>query len=106
MTTPLTRTRDGNLAILQMDDRRGNNLTAGMLKALTGAILESADADATLLLGRRRVFCGGIDLEEVMPLSAEGVMEYLHLIPLAFRALFALERPLVVAAAGSAIAGG
>jgi len=106
MTRLLTTNRDENLAIIQMDDRRGNTLTSAMLKALTAAVVEAADADAVLLLGRRRVFCGGIDLEEVVPLSAPALMEYLELIHHAFRALLALERPLVVGAAGTAVAGG
>ena len=51
MTRSLTTSRDGNLAVIHMDDRRGNALGGAMLRALIEAVAEAASADAILLKG-------------------------------------------------------
>lgn len=106
MTSPITVTSEGNLARITLDDGRGNALSTTMLHALTHAMKEAWHADAVLLTGRARVFCGGLDLAEVVPLKEHALLEFLHTFHTAFRALFELERPLIVAAHGSAVAGG
>ncbi|MEW5853847.1 MAG: enoyl-CoA hydratase-related protein [Myxococcota bacterium] len=106
MTSPLTVSREGNLARIQMDDGRGNALSTTMLQELGRAAREVVDADAVLLSGRPRVFCGGLDLAEVVPMPRQALLEFMYLFHDTFRALLALERPLVIQAAGSAVAGG
>lgn len=99
-------TTQGNVAQVVLDDRRGNALNRASLQALVGAIDEAGRADAVLLTGRPTIFCGGLDLEEIADLPPAPLREFLDLLYTTRRALFALERPLVVAVAGSAIGAG
>jgi enoyl-CoA hydratase len=106
MNHPVRIQHDGNVAVVHLDDGRGNALGTPTLRALCQAADSVRDADAVLLLGRPRVFCGGLDLHEAVPLSREKMLEFIGTFHQTFRRLFALERPLIVGAAGSAVAGG
>lgn len=103
---PVSLRRDGDVARIELDDGRGNALGRAALSALGEAITEASSADAVLLVGRKRIFCGGLDLEEVLPLPRRELLDFLDLLHRTRRALFALSRPLVVAVAGSAIGAG
>jgi len=102
----VTVRKDGDIARVELDDGRGNALGTRALQALYGAITEAKAADAVLLTGRPRIFCGGLDLEEIASMSRNRVIEFFDLLHMTRRALFALERPLIVAVAGSAIGAG
>lgn len=102
----VTLRTDGDIARLELDDGRGNALGTAALQALCEAIAEAKAADAVLLTGRSRIFCGGLDLEEIASLSHGRIIEFFDLLHMTRRALFALERPLIVAVAGSAIGAG
>lgn len=106
MTEPLMIGRDGNVARIQMDDGRANALGTRMLTALRRAFTQVEDADAVLLLGRPKIFCGGLDLAEVVPMAAPDLAAFLDLFHETMRVVLALPRPLIIAAAGSAVAGG
>ncbi len=102
----VTVTVEGNLARVRMDDGRGNAMGSAMLASLREAFVTARDADAVLLTGRARVFCGGLDLLEVGPMGREQLFQFLALFHDAMREVYAFPRPVVVAAAGSAVAGG
>jgi enoyl-CoA hydratase len=89
-----------------MDDGRANAMGSTMLTSLRAAFANARDAAAVLLTGRPRVFCGGLDLLEVGPLEREELFGFLALFHDTMRAVYAFPRPVVVAAAGSAVAGG
>jgi len=91
---------------VELDDGRGNALGTVALQGLGEAIEESRSADAVLLTGRPRIFCGGLDLEEIASMPQSRIIEFFDLLHMTRRALFALERPLVVAVAGSAVGAG
>lgn len=103
---PLTLTHDRSLAVLHLDDGRGNALGETMLRALQAALHQARDADALLLRGRDKVFCGGLDLGEVVPKDRPAMEAFVALFDETFRMLLAYDRPIVTAVAGSAIAGG
>ncbi len=100
----ITTKRDGNTLHLTLDDGKANVLSTKMLSALHAAFQE--EADAVLLSGREKVFCGGLDLNEVLSFDDAAFVAFLELFHRTFRAIFAYERPVVVAVKGSAIAGG
>ncbi|MCC6811236.1 MAG: enoyl-CoA hydratase/isomerase family protein [Deltaproteobacteria bacterium] len=102
----LNTRRDGNVQIIQLDDGKANALSTAMLTAIGKAIADAKDAGAVLLLGRDKIFSGGLDLREVLTLPAPDFMRFLDLFHATFRALFAYERPMVCAVKGSAVAGG
>ncbi len=106
MNAPLTTRIDGDVLEIQLDDGKANVLGTPMLTALAQALDASRDAGAVLLFGREKTFCGGLDLNEVLGLSPESLARFLDLFHATFRALFTLERPLVIAARGGAVAGG
>ncbi len=103
---PIAIHRDGSAAHLVMDDGRANALGTGMMEAMLKALDDVRDANAVLLTGRAKVFCGGLDLAEVVPKDLPTLRTFLELFHRTFRALIAFERPLVVAVSGSAVAGG
>lgn len=87
---------------------RRNALTPDMLTALIDAAERAAQlGDAVLIRGEGPVFCAGFDLVMCQD-SPNGATLRLLLTGLseACRALRALERPVVIAAHGAAIAGG
>jgi enoyl-CoA hydratase len=95
-----------NVAIIRMDDSRGNALSKRMLLELEAAIDTAASAGAVLLLGRKRIFCAGLDLFEIAPYSESEILDFLDLLHRVRRKIYAFDRPLVVAVAGSAIGAG
>lgn len=102
----LTTTQDGNVLRIALDDGKANVLGTKMLEALHRAIELGRDADAVLMTGREKIFSGGLDLAEVAPLQKAELQVFLERFHQTFRALFAFERPLVIAARGGAVAGG
>lgn len=97
---------EGDVAIVRMDDGHGNALGKQMLLELEAAFDAAASAGAVLLLGRKRIFCGGLDLFEIAPYSDREILDFLDLLHQVRRKIYAFERPLVVAVAGSAIGAG
>jgi enoyl-CoA hydratase len=102
----LTTQRDGNLFRVTLDDGKANVLGTKMLQALRSAFESGKDADALLLGGREKIFCGGLDLNEVIPLGTDAFLAFLDEFHATFRALYAFDRPVVACARGSAVAGG
>ncbi len=102
----LTTRRDQNILHIALDDGKANALGIGMLRALLGALRDSQDADAVLLTGRPKIFCGGLNLNEITTLDRIALSEFMVLFHDVFHALFTLDRPLVAAVHGGAVAGG
>ena len=95
--------RQGDVAIITMDDGKKNAITPEALTDLNAAFDEAeANAKAVVLAGRPGSFCAGFDLatmtsgdpKRIMPLSQGGGT-------LAMR-LFSFPKPLVAACTGHA----
>lgn len=106
---PLSLERRGPVAILTLDNPPANALGTPVLEALAAAVVELAadDSRALVLTGAGRFFSAGLDLFEVARLvtspDAEGfAARFDDLVT----GLFALEKPVVAAVNGHAIAGG
>lgn len=102
----LTTHRDGNLLHLSFDDGRANVLGSAALRAFLAAADDAARADAVLITGRPKVFSAGLDLKEVGPMDQAALAAFMDLFHAMFRAWFAVPRPVVTCAEGSAVAGG
>ncbi|MEO1585288.1 MAG: enoyl-CoA hydratase/isomerase family protein [Planctomycetota bacterium] len=105
----ITTEQDGGVTTIWLDrpDRR-NALTPGMLTEIVSAAREASDrGDAVILAGRGNAFCAGFDLS-LCQASPDGAAMRLLLSALsdACLALRTIDRPVVVAAHGAAIAGG
>lgn len=98
---------EGNLALLTMDDGKGNALGKDALEAFEVALRDAATkAGALLLRGRAKVFCGGLDLPSLVGLPRAELEKFLALFNRVHDLLLGYPIPIVTAARGSAVAGG
>jgi len=109
MNEHISVTRDGHVAIVELDRPPYNHVTAALIGALAD-VFEACDADpecrAIVLATAGRVFCGGADLSGDRPLETEtGESETPALYRGAVR-LFAAKTPVVAAIQGAAVGAG
>jgi enoyl-CoA hydratase len=97
---------DGDVALLTLDDGRGNALSRPMLEALERALQEARGARVLVIRGREKIFCGGLDLPALAPLARAELASFFDLFNRIMAAALASPRPIVTAARGSCIAGG
>ena len=98
--------KDGDVAIVTMDDGKANALSYAMMESLDAAITRAESEAAVLVLaGRAGRFCAGFDLREMAAgmdraraLVSRGAEFLLR--------LYGLQMPLVIACSGHALAGG
>jgi enoyl-CoA hydratase len=104
----IERASDGDVRILTLAHGKANALDVELCAALAEEIAAfAASPDRALVVaGRGAIFCAGVDLRRVAAGGRDYVLRFLPALERAFEALFALERPLVTAINGHAIAGG
>lgn len=101
--------RRGPVALLTLDNPPANALGSPVLAELAAAVeaLRTDDARAVVLTGAGRFFSAGLDLFEVARLvTSPDAESFARLFDDVVTALFALEKPVVAAINGHAIAGG
>lgn len=106
---PVAIERRGAIAVLTLDIPPANALGSPVLEALARAVdtLRSDDSRALVATGAGRFFSAGLDLFEVARLvNSPGAEGFARLFDDVVTGLFALEKPLVAAINGHAIAGG
>jgi enoyl-CoA hydratase/carnithine racemase len=102
--------RQGRLAVLRLDKTRGNAID----DALAGALLDAAaevgrdDGVAGVLLASAhpKLFCPGLDLVSLAGYDRNSMEQFMLRFAAAVWALYGLEKPLVAAISGAAVAGG
>lgn len=103
---PVTFEREGNVAVLTMDDGKANALSYAMMAAMDTALDRAErEAAAVVLAGRTGRFCAGFDLKEM----ASGLDRARALVSrgaVFLMRLYELPLPLVIACTGHALAGG
>jgi enoyl-CoA hydratase len=102
----VTVTFDGPVASITLDDGKGNALNTRMLREMEGAFDRARAARAVILRGREKVFCGGLDLPELIDLPRPALTAFFELFDRVHEGILAFPRPIVACARGSAIAGG
>ena len=106
---PVSIQRRGPVALLLLDNPPANALGSPVLAELAGAVetLRTDDSGAVVLTGAGRFFSAGLDLFEVARLvTSPDAEKFARLFDDVVTALFALEKPVVAAINGHAIAGG
>lgn len=101
----LTREMREGVAWLCMDDGKANALSMEMLDALDQAIDDTREASAVVICGRPGRFSAGFDLKHMQrgPKAArELVIKGAHFL----MKLYGLNRPVIAACSGHAVAGG
>ncbi len=103
---PVKFEREGDVAVLTMDDGKANALSYTMMDAVEVALTRAEqEASAVVLAGRPGRFCAGFDLREM----ASGLDRARALVSRGagfLMRLYELPLPLVIACTGHALAGG
>ena len=103
---PITSSRDGDVAIVRMDDGKANALSHASIDAFNAALdAAERDAGAVVVVGRPGRFCAGFDLSVINAGAAETQGLVRRGGELALR-LFMFPRPVVAACTGHALAAG
>jgi enoyl-CoA hydratase len=108
--TGLRFERQGRLAVLRLDKARGNAiddaLAGGLLEAAGEAGRDDAVAGVLLASAHPKLFCPGLDLVSLVENDREAMERFMLRFASAVWALYALEKPVVAAVNGAAVAGG
>src|SRR5437016_8277180 len=100
--------RQAPLAILTLDRPPANALNRDFFVELCAVLpsLAAADVRAVVVTGTGRFFSAGLDLPEILSYRGAEASAFMARFDDGFTGLFALEKPVVAAVNGHAIAGG
>lgn len=100
--------RDGDVAIVSLDDGKANALLVPEFKDLERALdeVEKSNALSVVITGRAGFFSGGLNLKAIPTLSLDGKKELVRAMGSAVLKLFLFPRPVVAAVSGHALGGG
>jgi enoyl-CoA hydratase len=104
----VTIEQQGRIGLIRLDRPPANAMDLDLLREIPEALEEIANTDAAafVLTGRPGYFSAGLDLKVAPTLDAAGQDEMVMGVNRMAAALYGLERPLVAAVTGHAIAGG
>ena len=108
MATMLRLERQGPLAVLTLDRPPANALNRDFFSEVGTVLpaLAAADVRGVVVTGTGRFFSAGLDLFEILTYRGAEASEFMARFDDGFTGLFALEKPVVAAVNGHAIAGG
>jgi len=100
--------RDGDVAIVSLDDGKANALLVPEFEGLEGALaaVEHSPAKAVVLTGRPGYFSAGLNLKAMGGLSLEDKQKLVAAMGSAVLRLFLFPKPVVAAVSGHALGGG
>lgn len=103
-----TTDTDGRTTILRLEHGKANALDLELLQALDEQlrVFEASDQRALVLTGSRSIFCAGVDLFRLLDGGDDYPSAFLAALDACFRRLYSVEKPIVGAVNGHAIAGG
>ena len=109
VSRPVTWAIDNGIATVRLEREHGNaingELADGVLTALQ-EVRESAEARAVLLAAGGKLFCPGLDLQELLPLDRPAMHRFLERFNACVLGLYTFPKPLIAAISGHALAGG
>src|SRR5262245_49698089 len=108
-TSPVTLTRDGAVGVVLLERAHGNAIDDAFVESLV-AVLAEAESDpaigGVLLKGAGKLFCPGLDLQELVALDREAMERFMLRFSAAVLTLYAFPKPVVASLHGHALAGG
>jgi Delta3-Delta2-enoyl-CoA isomerase len=100
---------EDGIAIVRLSRPHGNAINAGLLEGLAEAF-SRAEADTgvhgVLLASAGKIFCPGLDLQELLALERPAMQALMDLLGDCLRRMFIFPKPVVAALSGHALAGG
>lgn len=103
----LELTNQSGVRVLKMTHGKANALDLEFCEALTKAFEgEALEPDPLVLTGTGRIFSAGVDLPRIVREGDDYIGEFLRALDECFLRLFELNKPVVAAVNGHAIAGG
>jgi len=102
----IERSESEGIVTLRLAHGKAAAMDVELMQALDRELDDTKSAHAVILTGTGSIFCAGVDLFRLVDAGNEYVREFFPLLRDVVRKLFALPRPVVVAANGHAIAGG
>jgi enoyl-CoA hydratase len=105
---PITRTMEGDVAVLRLELGRGNAIGYPFIDAILPALDDAlaAGARAVVITGQGKVFCGGLDLLTIWDYDRAEAERFVKAFDHMFERVLAFPRPVVAAINGHALAGG
>jgi len=96
------------LAVIHLERPRGNAINYDFLEVAGAAIrgAESPDVGAVVITGKGRAFCTGLDLAESLDYDRDELGRFVDAFEAFFERVFRLDKPVVAAINGHAVAGG
>lgn len=102
--------RQGALAVLRLDKARGNAIDETMVNELAAACAELTRDETLrgvlLASAHPKLFCPGLDLVSLVAYDRTGMERFMEAFSEALFALYTLEKPVIAALSGHAVAGG
>jgi enoyl-CoA hydratase len=109
MTATLVLETDGALATLRLARAHGNAINPALVADLartTRQLAADPRVRGVLLASRGKLFCPGLDLQELVELDRLAMERFLHDFNASILGLWTFPKPLVAALSGHAVAGG
>lgn len=108
MASKVSVRREGNVAVLQLDDGKANTFDLPTFQDTLARLDEVAasDAGALVLTGRTGTFSAGLDLRQLPTLGADRLPELIQEFARVMLRVFLFPRPVVAAVTGHAMGAG
>ena len=108
-TPSVTLTREGPIGIVRLEREHGNAINDALVESLV-AVLAEAESDpaigGVLLTAGGKIFCPGLDLQELSGLDREAMERFMRRFSAAVLTLYTFPKPVVAILHGHALAGG
>ena len=108
-TAALKLTREGAIGVVRLERAHGNAINDALVEGLMSTLAE-AEADpairGVLLTAAGKIFCPGLDLQELLPLDRDAMERFMLRFSAAVLSLYTFPKPVVASLHGHALAGG
>ena len=108
-TQAVTLTRDGAIGVVRLERPHGNAINDPFIESLVAALAEAESDPAiagVLLTAGGKIFCPGLDLQELVALDREEMERFMRRFSAAVLTLYTFPKPVVAVVHGHALAGG
>jgi enoyl-CoA hydratase len=108
-TQAVTLTREGAIGVVRLEREHGNAIDDGLVESLVATLAEAESDPAiggVLLTAGGKIFCPGLDLQDLFPLDREAMERFMRRFSAAVLTLYTFPKPVVAVVHGHALAGG